>query len=250
LIKEIILPIHFFVIVTILSFNDAFRIRGHPVIVLHASLILTLQMHPELMSPRIFDCFLYHNEAYMLYLHLLTLAPVVNHFVIGHSNQSFTKRIISSISFHPFAQEIEGFSNQIVFLYINFDRLLLNRSRCRAALPWRREATARNYLIEGVKGSSPCPDDLILLCDVDEITTRAAIKLIRRKPPSHYYNLHGIIYHYSFRWRVGQWNRPLIVRFGSIRAPLDDYKFMPILCSLSGYSTTTVAFVFQISARY
>jgi hypothetical protein len=72
LVKEIILPIHFFVIVTILSFKEAFRIRGHPVIALHASLILTLQMHAELMSPRIFAYFLYHNEAYMLYLHLLT----------------------------------------------------------------------------------------------------------------------------------------------------------------------------------
>jgi hypothetical protein len=85
-----------------------------------------------------------------------------------------------------------------------------------------------------VKDSSPSPDDLILLCDVDEITTRAAIRLIRRKPPHHYYNLQGIIYHYSFRWQVGQWKRPLVIRFGSIRAPLDDYKFMPILCPLPG----------------
>jgi hypothetical protein len=134
----------------------------------------------------------------------------------------------------PFAHEIQTFSNQILFLYIDFDRIPLSKSRFRPAVAWRREATARNYLIDGVKQSRPAPNDLVLLCDVDEIITREAIHLIRRTPPVHYYNLPGILYFYSFRWRVGEWKRPLVIRFGSIRAPLDDYKFMPFLCPLSG----------------
>jgi beta-1,4-mannosyl-glycoprotein beta-1,4-N-acetylglucosaminyltransferase len=186
------------------------------------------------MGRKIFDCFLYHREAYMLYLHLFTLASVIDHFVIGHSNQSFTGRVISPMSLYPFEQEIMAFSNQIVFLSITVSSLPLSKSRYRPGIAWRREATARNYLIEGVKRSDVSPDDLVLLCDVDEIATVAAIQLIRRKPPIHYYNLQGVLYFYSFRWKAGKWKRPLVIRFGAICAPLDDYKFWSYLCPLPG----------------
>jgi beta-1,4-mannosyl-glycoprotein beta-1,4-N-acetylglucosaminyltransferase len=190
---------------------------------------------PPIPAPRrIFDCFLYHNEAYMLYLQLLTLSKYVDVFVIGHSNQSFTKRTQSPVSFSPFKQEIFAFSHQIVFLYIDLDRLPLSRSKWSNGTAWRREATARNHLIEGVKSRKPDPDDLIMLCDVDEIVTRSAISLIRQRPPVHYYNLQGLLFHYTFRWKVGEWERPLVIRYGSLSAPLDDYKFVPFLFPLPG----------------
>jgi beta-1,4-mannosyl-glycoprotein beta-1,4-N-acetylglucosaminyltransferase len=186
------------------------------------------------MDRKIFDCFLYHNEAYMLYLHLLTLTPVVDRFIIGHSNQSFTGQRGSAMSLDPFEQEMRAYLKRVLFLYIDFNRLPMSESRYRNESAWRREATARNHLIEGVKHFDPSPEDLVLLCDVDEIATRSAIRLIRRRPPVHYYNLQGILYHYSFRWQVGEWERPLVIRFGSICAPLDDYKFMPFLFPLPG----------------
>jgi hypothetical protein len=176
---------------------------------------------------RVFDCFLYHSESYMLYLHLLTLAPSVDGFVVGWSNTTFTNQTTTSMVFAPFDDEIAAFSNQVVYIHIDFSKLKLSQSKWKNETVWRREATARNFLIEGVNLCNPSPDDLILLCDVDEIATRRAIYLIRRQPPTHYYNLHGRLYHYSFRWAVSDWDRPLVVRYGSICAPLDDYKFMP-----------------------
>jgi hypothetical protein len=170
----------------------------------------------------------------MLYLHLLTLSPVIDRFIIGFSNQSFTSRQYSPMSLYPFDQEIGNFSHKIHFLYIDFDHLTLSESRYINETAWKREATARNHLIQGVKLYDPSPDDLVLLCDVDEIATRSAINLVRRQPPVHYYNLQGILYHYSFRWQVGEWERPLVIRYGSLCAPLDDYKFMPFLFPLPG----------------
>jgi hypothetical protein len=115
------------------------------------------------------------------------MSPVVDRFVIVYSNESFTTRVISPMTLDPFTQEIEAFSNQVTFLYVAFDQLPLSKSRSRhRSLAWRREATARNYLIEGVKRSVPFFDDLILLCNVDEIATRAAIHLIRHESPLHY----------------------------------------------------------------
>jgi hypothetical protein len=138
------------------------------------------------------------------------------------------------MSLVPFEAEIAKFAHKTHFWYIDFDRLPLAESRYRNETAWRREATARNALIDGVTLYHPKPDDLILLCDVDEIPTRAAIQLVRRHPPVHYYNLQGILYHYSFRWQVGEWERPLVIRIGSMRMSLDDYKFMPFLFPLPG----------------
>jgi hypothetical protein len=170
----------------------------------------------------------------MLYLHLLTLADSIDQFVIGHSNLTFTNQPTSPMSLSPFDKEISAFSNQILFIFIPLANLPLSHSKWRDELAWKREATARNFLLEGVKQLNPQPDDLILLCDVDEIVTAAAIELVRHQPPAHYYNLFGVLYHYSYRWVVGDWERPLIIRFGSVQAPLDDYKFMPFLFPLPG----------------
>jgi hypothetical protein len=183
---------------------------------------------------RIFDCFLYNGESYMLYLHLATLAPVVDKFVVGYANITFTNQSAPPLTLSPFDEEIARFSSQVLYLFIDLAKLKLAQSKWGNETAWRREATARNFLIEGINLFNPEPNDLILLCDVDEITTRHAVHLIRRHPPTHYYNLKGILYHYNFRWRVSETERPLVIRYGSLRAPLDDYKFMPFISEVPG----------------
>jgi hypothetical protein len=170
----------------------------------------------------------------MLYLHLATLSGYVDHFILGFSNQSFTNRGFSTLSYEPFEKEIMEFSESIYLLYIDLNKLPLTHSMFLNETVWKREAAARNHLLEGVKHFNPGPDDLILLCDVDEIVTRSAVSLIRYRPPSHYYNLYGYLFHYSYRWRVGEWERPMVIRYGSMRLPLDDYKFLPFRKELPG----------------
>jgi hypothetical protein len=138
------------------------------------------------------------------------------------------------VSFDPFKAEIMAFRSQIDFVFIDLEHLPLAESKYRNLTAWKREATARNYLLEGVKHLGPKPADLIMLCDVDEIVTRPAIELIRSSPPTHYYNLCGPLSHYTYRWKVGDWLRPLVVRYDALEGPLDDYKFKPFLCSLPG----------------
>lgn len=185
-----------------------------------------LKIGDEVPTPRLFDCFLYHDESYMLLLRLLTLSRSVEKFIIGISSES--------LSYSPFEDEIQGFSDQIVFLPIHLAPLLPAVSARSNGTSWRRQVTARNLLMKGLAGQSPNPDDLIILSDVCEIPTRSAVSMVKRRPPVHYYNLPGVSYHYSFRWRVGDSDRPLLIRFGSIAAPLDDYRHMPGLFPLPG----------------
>jgi hypothetical protein len=85
-------------------------------------------------------------------------------------------------------------------------------------------------------------------CDVDEIPTRDAIRLVRENPPEHYYNICGLIFHYSYRWRVGEWLRTLVIRYGALEGPLDDYKFMPFICKLPGILHNHCSFCFPTIA--
>jgi beta-1,4-mannosyl-glycoprotein beta-1,4-N-acetylglucosaminyltransferase len=170
----------------------------------------------------------------MLYLHLATLTTYVDWFIIGYSNISFTGNPTPPVTFAPFEPEIAAYSAFTYFLYIPLVSLQLADSLYRNGTEWKREATARNYLIEGVRRFEPRADDLVLLCDVDEIATRQAIGLVRESPPEHYYNLCGLLFHYSYRWAVGKWLRPLVIRYGALEGRLDDYKFLPFVCKLPG----------------
>jgi hypothetical protein len=198
---------------------------------------------------RIFDCFLYHSEAHMLLAHLRTLSGLVDKFVIAYSNYSFAHNLYSPVSFAPFEREIMQYAADVIFLYVDFSVLPLSECRYRNGTAWKREATARNFLLEGVRRMDPQPQDIVLLCDVDEIVTRSAIPLIKARPPIHYYNLQGLLFHYSFRWKVGTWERPLAIRYGSIAFSLDDYKFMPMLFPLPGVLHYHCSFCFPTIAE-
>lgn len=180
---------------------------------------------------RIFDCFLYHNEAYMLALRLATLADYVDKFVIGFSEESFSDPTITiKLDFAPFEDQIQKYEHKIVWVNTTLgDNSTLDYSVYRGdEVAWRREATVRNNLITGVRRCFPHQRDIILLSDVDEIPYRNAIGWIKKHPPNDYYNLYGDLYHASFRWRVVEWTRPVVIRYSNYSMPLNDYKFLPI----------------------
>jgi hypothetical protein len=185
----------------------------------------------------------------MLYVRLATLAGHVDVFVVGHANVSFSGGAAAPLSLAPFAREFRAL-RACVHIHINDMRALPRaRSRYRDAAPWGREATARNALLDGVRRFAPAGRDLILLCDVDEVPTRAALAAVRADPPAHYYNLCGDLFHYSYRWRVGRWLRPLVIRYGALARPLDDYKFEPFRCTLPGVMHNHCSFCFPTLAE-
>jgi len=177
--------------------------------------------------PRIFDCFMYHSEAYMLQLRLLALGAVIDRFVISFSEESFSgSGQRHRLSFGPFASDVSGFGGRIEWVNVSLDNRRLDATGYRGGeTAWQREATVRNSLLGGARRAGAEADDVILLSDVDEIPTRDAIAWVKAFPPATFYNLYGNLYHVSFRWRVSGWERPLAIRFGSISMPLNEYKF-------------------------
>jgi beta-1,4-mannosyl-glycoprotein beta-1,4-N-acetylglucosaminyltransferase len=112
----------------------------------------------------IFDCFLYFNERELLELHLATVGPFVDRFVICESNTTFRGQqreyAFPALGGLPFAEKIH---------YVPCDM-----SRHELG-PWGREAYLRNaaetYLAEHAG-----PEDWVLVGDVDEIPAPAFLQ--------------------------------------------------------------------------
>jgi beta-1,4-mannosyl-glycoprotein beta-1,4-N-acetylglucosaminyltransferase len=136
---------------------------------------------------RIFDCFLFNNEIDMLKLRLEELKDVVDIFVLVESKYTFSGK---SKPLH-----FELVKNE--FLKYNIQHITLTEPPAEDA--WSNEAFQRNAPLEYLK-QNMLPDDVALLCDLDEIPNSAAVQDIRNKtiPVPIYFCMD--FYYYNFNW--------------------------------------------------
>lgn len=113
----------------------------------------------------LYVCMPFFNELDVLEVHLNELYDHVDFFVITESCESFTgieKPFYFEINksrFTPFLDKIKHVKS---YARISTDN------------PWVREGAQRDALLEGLKDCKP--DDLILLCDCDEIVSPKALQ--------------------------------------------------------------------------
>jgi beta-1,4-mannosyl-glycoprotein beta-1,4-N-acetylglucosaminyltransferase len=165
--------------------------------------------------PRVFDCFMYNDESLILLTRLMTLSPHVTRFVLGFGNMTFSNRHPRAISFAPFAAEISRFSSQLTI----------------AVLPvvesgaWIRENSLRNRLVDVLRQFGPSANDLILVCDLDEIPKPSVVVFLRSNPPSREIHLRARFFYYSLRYLVPEeWIKPFAIRYGSINRDLTSIR--------------------------
>jgi hypothetical protein len=90
---------------------------------------------------------------------------------------------------------------------------------------WHREKASRHHLIEGVKRQFPCPNDLVLISDCDEIPKPSAIRALLARPPKTYVVLRAKYFFYSLRYEGrAVWIKNGVVRYGAINRPLGFYR--------------------------
>jgi hypothetical protein len=160
---------------------------------------------------------MYNNEAILLLIRLRTLSPLVDHFILGWSNTTFSGRDSEQLSFSPYENQIAAFNSQLTPLW--FDVTTVGHD------PWERPKAARNHLLEGVKLYNPRPGDLVMISDLDEFPLPATVRYLRLHPPSHFIRLRGHIFFASFRLQEpGSWRRNGVVRYGAISAELSWYR--------------------------
>ena len=105
---------------------------------------------------KIFDCFLYNGENFILDIRLNILSKIIDKFVIVESkydHQGNKKKLRLNLD------NFSSFKDKIIYLVI--DRFPENLTN------WQRENFQRNYLINGLYEADE--NDYIIISDIDEI---------------------------------------------------------------------------------
>ena len=170
-------------------------------------------------SIRIFDTFMYNNEADMLYIHIWRLYYYIDYFIILTSPVSFSG-FSRTISFHPYEKELEKFKDKMHIVTI--DKRMCDKENHPDSNPaWCSEFSMRDYAKNVIENDfNATTDDIILITDCDEIFTRDAILKIRENPPDTFYWVRGVSYFPYYFHFLQEWNPVLVVRYSKDMKPL------------------------------
>ena len=142
---------------------------------------------------RIFDCFMYNNEAETAYIHIWRLYEYVDKFIILIADRTFSG-LPKNYSFKPFEENLRPFMKKI-------DIVKLNKNICnRKEYPsynsiWCFENSQRDYAKTYIeKHYNPTEEDLLLVVDIDEIFTKEGIEYVKQNPPKDFYFVKGSMY--------------------------------------------------------
>ncbi len=124
--------------------------------------------------PRIFDCFPFFNELDLLEIRLHEHSDAVDRFVIAESTTTFSGEP-KPLYFQENRERFAAFADRITHIVV---RDIPAKWQFRRG----REQFQRNVLEQGLE--SVAPDDLILICDVDEILRTDVLHTIKASPPS------------------------------------------------------------------
>jgi beta-1,4-mannosyl-glycoprotein beta-1,4-N-acetylglucosaminyltransferase len=116
---------------------------------------------------KIIDCFIFSNELELLYYRLSILYEVVDFFIIVESNYTHAgnkKELFYENNlylFKKFSDKIIHVVIDLPFIYPNID--YTNNDQ------WKNECYQRNCINNGIQQLQLCDNDLITICDLDEI---------------------------------------------------------------------------------
>lgn len=141
----------------------------------------------DLNKRRIIDCFLFNNEIDMLKLRLEELKDVVDIFVLVESKYTFSGQD-KPLYFESVKDQFRNYNIQHIIL-----------SGPPSDNAWSNEATQRNAPLEYLKNNM-LPDDVALLCDLDEIPNPVSVKSIRNNTVTAPVYFQMDFYYYNFKW--------------------------------------------------
>jgi len=156
------------------------------------------------MAPKIVDCFIFYNELQLLLLRLEELYHTVDHFVLVESTVTFAgneKRLY----FEGHKALFHDYMDKIVHV-IEDDRLQTKN-------PWDREKHQRDCIDRGVKQLDLDDDDIITICDLDEIPDVSTLEEIKKTGLEEGKSLHQVLHYYNLMTKRGDWDQAKAVPY-------------------------------------
>ena len=152
---------------------------------------------------RIIDCIIFYNETKMLFYRLESLYDVVDYFVIVESSHTFS------------GNEKPSFFKDNINLYLKFLNKIIHVivDDCpNNGNAWDNEYHQRNSIKKGLDKLQLYDDDLIFICDCDEIPDKNTLSIIKQTPipfanivDSKLYSLEMDMYYYNLNCKGTKW---------------------------------------------
>lgn len=172
----------------------------------------------------VYDCFSFYNELDLLELRLNVLKDVVDRFVLVEAWQTHTGKP-KPLYFEENIKRFSSFEGKIIHIVVDdFPSSLDNDTERQAS--WVRENFQRNAVERGLVDAKD--DDLIMVSDVDEIPSPAAVRAASKQK--------GVIvceqlmcnYYFNFiSYTTPIWPGTKIVRYKEFYSPETYAKMLP-----------------------
>ena len=145
-------------------------------------------------SRKIVDGFIFYNELAMLEYRLNVLDPIIDHFVLVESRQTFLGNN-KQLYFNENKEKFKKWLPKIVHVII--DLPYKNDA-------WGNEAIQRNSIHKGISTLSLEPDDLIIISDVDEILDPITLSLQKTEFKKGCSKLEMDMYYYNMKHKLAE----------------------------------------------
>ena len=145
------------------------------------------------MSPKIIDCFIFHNELKMLLFRLTELNDVVDYFVIVESKYSFSGQV-KPLFYAENKHMFEQFNFKIIHIVVED---MPNNGNA-----WNNEFHQRNCITRAYKQLNLENNDLIMISDVDEIPDVTTVQHYKTNEVNHMVLLAMDMYYYNFHCKA------------------------------------------------
>ena len=159
---------------------------------------------------KIFDCFLFFNELEILDLRLMTLADIVDYFVIVEANKTHTGNE-KEFLFEKNQNLFKKYLDKIIYVKIE-DVPLLDNSKNIGAI----ENFQRNCITRGLSGAKD--DDRIIISDLDEIPNPDKIMQVKENSEPVTFNQY-LFYYYVNCLSSRNWDGPIIAPYKNMPSP-------------------------------
>lgn len=162
------------------------------------------------MSHKLIDCFLFYNELDMLKYRLEYLYDIVDIFVLVESTLTFSGDN-KELYYHNNKHLFEKYNDKIIHIIVDD---LPNKDITKDA--WVRERKHRNSIDRGIHKLNLDDNDIICICDLDEIPDRRILNIFKniQKIENIPYALEQDMYYYNLTCRArNKWYHPKLINY-------------------------------------
>lgn len=178
---------------------------------------------------KIIDCFTFYNELELLTYRLNTLNSVVDYFIIVEARQTYMGKD-KDLFFEKNKGNYADFKDKIIHMVVDLPikSSELNKERSEQ---WINEKYQRNCIRYGIEYLKLNKEDLILICDIDEIPDPLTLrKIMVCDLEFNIYSLEMMFYYYNLNTLSNsKWTSPKILSYGALYyspSTLDDIRRM------------------------